>query len=222
MEGWHSFIHPKWCSHAGTFPSFDKINYHQNSEDTTLSNWYFSSTVYVWKHYWEKLYFPFDLETTGVFSPMQGKKTPNNGYFLWTLLLNGYFLWTLLTSPARHKRLERTGISTIQMTVFTCCLQFILFSFTRYLARGTKKSVALYAWKRKCASCRGAKMNPLATFFTHTFIQSFNSNTQQNKLYLLRHCLWLNFPCSQLMLQRNKKFSFWVKPQVCHRYDPLW
>lgn len=51
-------------------------------------------------------------------------------------------------------------------------------------------------------------MNPLATFFTHTVILSLNSDTQQNKLYLLRHCLWLNFPCIQLMLQRNKKFSF--------------
>lgn len=76
--------------------------------------------------------------------------------------------------------------------------------------------------RSKCAFCRGAKMNPLATFFTHTVILSLNSDTQQNKLYLLRHCLWLNFPCIQLMLQRNKKFSFWVKSQVCHRYDPVW
>lgn len=119
MEGWHSLIHPKSCSHAGTLPSFDKTSIRR----VKISHWqtdvfppqymYKSTTgrncifVLIWK-------------PQGFSAPCRGKEQTNNGYFLWTLLPN-----TSPTKESLSKRLERTGISTIQTIAFTCCLQFI-------------------------------------------------------------------------------------------------
>lgn len=147
-------MHPKWCSRVGTIHSFDETYVTRRVKITDYHRWlffFFSSAVTVWKYYWENWHLPFSLETTGVFNTVQGKKETNNGYFLWTLLTN--------TSPARSKRLEKTEISTIQMTVFSCCLQFILFSFTRYCGRGIQKVLHRRPRKgrSKHASCRGSR-----------------------------------------------------------------
>lgn len=163
MEGWHfhasKMMQPCWYR-----SQLWQDLHHQKSEDNRLSyRFFFPSTVCVWKHYWENWYFPFSLETTGVFNPMQGKKETNTRYFLWTLLLN--------TSPARNKRLERTEISTVQMTVLSPCLQFVLFSFTRYCGIGIQRVLHSFRpgkGRSKRASCRRGGTNSLATPFTHS------------------------------------------------------
>lgn len=138
MEGWYPSIHPKSCSHAGTFPSFDKTNIIRTVKTLHYQTDPFPSQYMHESTTDRKYIFLLIWKPQGFSVSCRGKEETNNGYFLWTLLLN-----------TSRERLERTGISTIQTIVFTCCLQFILFSFVRYCGRGAKKSVALYTWKRK-------------------------------------------------------------------------
>lgn len=43
--------------------------------------------------------------------------------------------------------------------------------------------------RTKCASCRGTKTDPLATFFAHMFILSFNSDTELKSFFFFYHSL---------------------------------
>lgn len=146
----------------------------------------------------------------GFSAPCRGKKPQIMGIFSEPCCLMGIF-----SEPCLHHLLDTRDWKEQEFPQskrqFSPAAYNLFYSPSPDIWQEEQKKVLPFTHgkeRSKCASCRGAKMNPLATFFTHTFIQSFNSNTQQNKLYLLRHCLWLNFPCSQLMLQRNTKFSF--------------
>lgn len=163
MEG-QDFHAPKTTQPCWYHSQLWQSLHHQKRKDNRLSYWFFffSLAICVWKHCWENRYFPFSLETPGVFNPRQGKKETNDGYFLWTLLLT--------IPPTRNKRMERTEISTIWMTVLSHCLQFILSFFTRYC--GTVIQKVLYFFRpgkgrSKYASCGGARTNYSATPFTH-------------------------------------------------------
>lgn len=164
MEG-QDFHAPKTMQPCWYHSQLWQNLHHEKSKDNILAYWFFFSP---WQYAYESTtgridIFPFSLETTGVFNPRQGKKETNDGYFLWTLLLN--------IPPTRNKRMERTEISTVWMTVLSHCLQFILSSFTRYCGTGIQK--VLYCFmpgngRSKYASCGGARTNSSVSPFTHS------------------------------------------------------
>lgn len=138
MEGWHSFIHPKWCSHAGTFPSFDKISIIRIMKIVKLV--FFLHSICM-KALLGETVFSFWSGNHRGFQPHAGEKNANNGYFLWTLLLN--------SSPARHKRRERTGISTIQMTVFHLLLTIYFTLLHQIFGQRNKKKCCPLCTEKK-------------------------------------------------------------------------
>lgn len=168
MEGW--YLHPsKSCSHAGPFPSFDKTNSIRTVkiphcqtdifppqyvyESTTGRNYLF---LLIWK-------------PQGFSAPCRGKKKQLTGIFSEPCCLT--------EETGKNRNFHNSNDSFhLLLTMYFILLHHILW-------KRNKKEVLHFTHGKetsRCASCRGTKTDPLATFFTYMFILSFNSDAKQN------------------------------------------
>lgn len=143
MEGWHSFIHPKSCSHAGTSPSFDKISIigtvkisHSQTDIFPPQYIYESTTgrncilLLIWK-------------PQGFSAPCRGKEETNNICFIFSepCCLTHHLRKSVFPRDWKEQEFPQSKwpFSPAAFNLF----------YSPFCGGGTKKCVALYSWNRK-------------------------------------------------------------------------